>query len=72
MTVVENNHMVFFDVDETLIFNVGVKYSHPEKFSVIHMGIKSFAVPHNTHIEALKKFKENGYTVVVWSHGRWE
>jgi len=71
MTVIETEHVVFFDVDETLIFNVGLKYSHPEKLSVVYQGFKSFIVPHNTHIEALKKHKENGYTVVVWSHGRW-
>jgi len=71
MQVIQNEHIVMFDCDETLIFNVGVKYSHPEKFRIIYQGIKSFAIPHNTHIEALKTFKKNGYTVVVWSHGRW-
>jgi hydroxymethylpyrimidine pyrophosphatase-like HAD family hydrolase len=71
MKVIEENYIVYFDIDETLIFNVGVKYSHPEKIKIDCEGMRNYAIPHTTHIEALKKHKENGYTVIVWSHGRW-
>jgi hypothetical protein len=53
-----------FDVDHTLIFNSkpGITFFNPNVCS------EEIAAPHEKHIRLLKRFKEEGYGILVWSH----
>lgn len=72
MRVTENDNVVCFDVDDTLVM-----WSWPEEFNsqVVtfnNFGFPANLVPHQKHIELLKQFKARGHYVIVWSQGGWE
>jgi len=76
MKVIENNNMVCFDCDDTLVMwydaipdeelaNVLI-FRRPDN------GLKEALLPHKVHIAMLKLFKSRGYHVTVWSAGGYE
>ena len=71
MQVIKNDKIVFSDVDETLILYDGIKYWEPNEgaIEIIHPLDNSvyYVIPHKEHIALLKKYKAQGYTVIVWS-----
>lgn len=87
MIVVPCKEAVFFDVDDTLVkwsptqeekFMFGVEFTCPGSTTLIDGELKEsgpwkeFLVPHRKHIESLKKHKQRGHTVVVWSAGGYD
>lgn len=73
MKVIENDNIVCFDVDETLVM-----WSWPAEYdgqTIVfdNFGMAENLLPHYKHIELLKQFKVRGQYVVVWSQGgyRW-
>lgn len=72
MKITENDNIVCFDVDETLVM-----WSWPSthEHEVIHFdnfGVKVALLPHLKHIELMKQFKARGQYVIVWSQGGWQ
>lgn len=81
MQVIDNDKIVFCDIDDTLVL---WPENHPDKFPN-----KSFSqpfdvsvefldpydnsinnlVPYQKHIDLLKKYKGRGYFIIVWSAG---
>lgn len=72
MHVVNNELVVAFDVDDTLVM-WGDKHNKPHKSRVKVKNPYSNSVhylkPHKKHIELLKTYKGRGYTIIVWSAG---
>jgi len=85
MIVIPGNNIVFFDVDDTLILwsptqeqleKYGIDITCDKsmipnwKSEPVPSGVWiTRIVPHNVHIEELKKYKMRNHTVVVWSAG---
>lgn len=69
MKVLDNESVIFFDVDDTLVL-WGME-SDPRAITVrcayTHKDL--LLVPHEKHIELVKTHKARGYLVVVWSAG---
>lgn len=70
MTVIENETLVYFDCDDTLVMwserfafpgEGKIELEDPYDNSLVHL------FPHERHIKLLKDYKARGYTVVVWS-----
>lgn len=62
MQVISNNHIVCFDVDDTLVMWNGGKGAN--------MSVEGYPVkPHDGHIKEMMKFKARGQYVIVWSAG---
>lgn len=68
--VFETDQVVCCDVDDTLVmWNLDDKskdISIPDPYSP---GVSNFVTPHLAHIQLLRKFKERGFTIIVWSAG---
>jgi predicted phosphatase len=61
---------IYFDVDDTLVLwdeGYGNPTLHPEGVELELYGSTYKLRPHWKHIELLKKFKKEGYLIVVWS-----
>lgn len=78
MQIIEGNNFVYFDVDDTLVV-WDDKYKLEDWSNVVgipdpHSATKDmiFLVPHIWHINYLKKSKQHGCTIVVWSAGGWD
>ena len=56
MQVIKSNKVAYCDVDKTLIM-----WEFGDKWH-----------PHTAHIDLLKQFKYQGYTIIIWSAGGWE
>lgn len=70
MKVMADNATVYFDMDETLVelvYGVG-EPTEDDELVVEHYG-KVKIIPQYETIEALKRHKEQGATIVVWHHG---
>lgn len=64
MFINQNDQIVEFDVDDTLVL-----WSHPNPdFSIGGVPCKI----HKAHLESIKRFHARGQYVVVWSDGGWE
>jgi phosphoglycolate phosphatase-like HAD superfamily hydrolase len=62
MVVIENHNVVYFDVDGTLIESVNAGGI------LVDCGdFKERVVPHEIHIEHLRRLKNRGYGIIVWS-----
>ena len=87
MIVIPSKQIVYCDVDGTLVLwdptpeqseKFGIDITSPCSFSIIDGEAiptgtwTARLVPHNVHIEQLKRFKMRGHTVVVWSAGGWD
>lgn len=72
MFVARSEHIITFDVDDTLIL-WGDKFFDPNdgpiRMVCPHDGAVTYHKPHERHIGFLKKQHAKGYTVVVWSAG---
>lgn len=69
MKLIENEEVIFFDVDETLIFFNGVgRFAHNDSIKVNYYGEERMVSPHKEHISFLKSLKARGHTIFVWSH----
>lgn len=69
MKVIENEKVIFCDVDDTLVM-----WNHPNSDNAIYVtdpndGMECRVVPHKFHIDLLKKHAGRGYNIVVWSQG---
>lgn len=69
MKAIKSEHLIYFDVDDTLIL-------WTDKFDVVfecpHTKNMLQAQRHAGHIRLLKEKKIRGWTIVVWSQGGWE
>jgi predicted phosphatase len=63
--------IIMFDVDDTLVLwgKEGGISNDPNAVDFECMGTIYKLVPHEKHIEYLKKCKHDGFKVVVWSYG---
>jgi len=74
---IQNEFIVCFDVDETLVLwpeNHGfASHTQPSEGSIAirdpYDGSTNHLVPYKKHIDLLKKYKGRGMCVVVWSAG---
>jgi FMN phosphatase YigB (HAD superfamily) len=80
MTVIKNECVVMYDVDDTLVREwyeagsaFGIALPEEEHISILDPTTNNFVRRHpvEKHIELLKKHKARGFTVVVWSQGGW-
>jgi predicted phosphatase len=72
VNVIENENMVAFDVDDTLvIWNVPAGREE-ETILFNNFGYAQHLLPHLKHIELLKQFKVRGQFVIVWSQGGYQ
>ena len=75
--MIDNEMVVFFDVDDTLLMweNHNHWIDKPGKKEIVcpYSNATSFLIPHKDHIDLLIKYKARGYVVIVWSAGgcRW-
>lgn len=70
MQVIDNSHVVCFDVDDTLIHWPWPGDNMPEGSTLITVGLNSYTtqvLANNTHIELLKRYKAKGKFIIVWS-----
>lgn len=71
MHVIKNEHIIAFDVDNTLImWNTNYSTNEPGRIEIEAPGYGNiFLTPHYQHIHFLKNSKHRGYYVIVWSNG---
>jgi phosphoglycolate phosphatase-like HAD superfamily hydrolase len=70
MKVFKTNQMVPFDVDDTLIMWHAEDLSKAIQIDDPYIkGCTYNLVPHEGHIQLMKKYKARGFTIVVWSAG---
>ena len=69
ITLTENDNVVFFDVDHTLIDFVSNTDPDAENALFVSDGIQSGELvrPIEVHVEALKEHYRKGHQVIVWS-----
>ena len=72
MIVLENDHCVFFDVDDTLI----MWKRHDDNAKIVSIYEPSLKVTQDlyvkeAHVELLKRIHGRGKQIIVWSHGGW-
>jgi FMN phosphatase YigB (HAD superfamily) len=72
MKVTENDNIVTFDVDDTLVmWDIIPELMHKAiKFN--NFGYETMLIPHEPHIKLLKQFKARGQYVIVWSQGGYQ
>ena len=67
----ENDLIVVCDVDDTICIWNNVKWHEPSEGLIEILdetdGSSVYLKPHTAHIRLLKKYKTQGYTVIVWS-----
>ena len=66
MIKIEDKNMAYFDVDDTLV-KWECCVQEKVKYGIAIDG--ECLVPHRKHVEALKRHKARGHTIVVWSQG---
>lgn len=67
MQVIKSTKIVYYDVDNTLVFSLR-EYPHQISNEIIKINGRKFWV-HLPHVETVRDFKARGHTVVVWSAG---
>jgi predicted phosphatase len=72
MQVFEDDLTCYFDVDDTLVI-WGKPKTHPGSIQVDNYGQVESLVPHEAHVDFLKRQKARGFLIVAWSQrgGRW-
>lgn len=68
MKVIENESIIFFDCDDTLVM-WGLDPINPAYVINPYYGESERLAPHKGHIKVLKERKARGSTIVVWSAG---
>jgi phosphoserine phosphatase len=72
MNTIENDNVVCFDVDDTLVmWSIPTERAH-EAITFDNFGYATELLPHLKHVELLKQFKVRGHYVVVWSQGGYQ
>lgn len=70
MNVIENENVIFFDVDDTLIREpTEEEFKNFNFISFTNFNINVGKTPINKNRDLLRQFKARNYTVIVWSHG---
>lgn len=71
MKVFENEYVVAFDVDDTLVMWDEPNIPGVGKTSFVdpYDGTFHYLIPHEKHVNLLKKYKARGMMVMVWSAG---
>jgi len=77
MKVYKNELTVSVDCDDTLVMWLDNPYQPGEgKIEIRDHGDKEiplkFLYPHKRHIALLKRYKQRGFTVTVWSNNGWQ
>lgn len=78
MQVVDNDHVVMFDVDDTLIMWLWDQFERQQLdaegalVDIKMHGHVTCVKPHKQHIELLKKYKAKGKFIIVWSASGYE
>lgn len=67
MQVIENESIVFFDVDQTLVMHENVRPLGGLDIINPYSGSKISVSINNKHVELLKQFKGRGMFIIVWS-----
>jgi len=67
MNVIRNEKIVYFDVDNTLIYRV-----EKSEIELDYYGNLWYIEPHEKHIEFLISLKSRGYYIIVHSANGWE
>lgn len=68
MQIIENEQIVYYDCDDTLV--IWFSQCNPsEKIDIVnpYFGYNMALKPHLRHVELLKEHKARGNTVIVWS-----
>ena len=68
MTVIDNENVVMYDVDDTLVM-WGTTSILNEEFICPYSNSVHHLLPNTKHIDLLKKHKGRGLCVIVWSAG---
>jgi hydroxymethylpyrimidine pyrophosphatase-like HAD family hydrolase len=77
MKLIENENVVFIDVDETLVHHVPSSEWCPQQqttpMKLNYYNMSFFVFPIKENIELLRAYKARGYTVFVWTNNgyRW-
>lgn len=72
MQTFENEFVVAFDVDDTLVIwgdFYGVPHEGAVPFICPYSGGTNYLIPHKKHIQLLKQYTGRGMCVMVWSAG---
>ena len=72
MRVTENDNVVYFDIDETLVMWAWPKEFDGQAIKFDNFGYETMLLPHQKHIDLLKQFKVRGHHVIVHSQGGWQ
>lgn len=71
MQVVDNDHVIAFDVDDTLIMWVWDQEERAKHIEdMVPVGTDTYqtlVLPNKNHIELLKRYKAKGKIIIVWS-----
>lgn len=58
---------VYFDVDQTLVFDNITTYPHLPRVKLSYYGIPKVCSVHIEHVKLLKAYKKRGYEITIWS-----
>lgn len=72
MVVIDNFHIIFVDVDDTLIFDYNQTLNPDDGVIIEHAGGTEMVVPHKKHINLIKSLHAQGYAIIVMSQGGWD
>lgn len=73
MRINDNENIVHFDVDETLVLHDAVKHEHLPKVLLDYYGHHKVFAVHDEHVKLLKAYKARGFYIRVNSNNgyRW-
>lgn len=74
MKTIKNEHVIFVDIDDTLVmWEPKLQEEHaPVSIYDPHLQTTLWAVPNKGNIRLVKEKKSRGATIIVWSQGGWE
>lgn len=75
MQVINNDHVICFDVDDTLIMWNCVPFDEDSgavQIFDVDQKFSAWVIPHQEHIDLLKRYKAKGKVVIVWSQSGFE
>ncbi len=67
MLVIDNENIVCFDCDDTLVMWGSEDHNSKILIECPYSNSPEFLVPHNPHIDLLKKYKGRGMKIIVWT-----
>jgi predicted phosphatase len=72
MIVLENDNVVCFDVDDTLVIWNVPQSMMDQTITFDNFGVDVQLLPHHKHITLMKQFKARGHKVIIWSQGGYQ